>query len=103
MKFIVALFSAILAGISYYLYGPDDPDRFRHNVPCGMNIERSAFAVSGYSGIGGPGDFFAIFAVFDLSEDSVDAMESRGLAFLQGLECLQASPRPQKRPRSYRS
>lgn len=41
--------------------------------------------MSDYTGIGGPGDFFAIFAVFDLSGDSVDAIEAGGLAFLQGL------------------
>lgn len=102
MKLIAVIFT-FLTGIAYYLFGPDDPDRFRHNIPCGLNVERSAFAVSDATGIGGPGDFFAIFAVFDLSAESVDAIEADGLAFLQGLECVTAAPRPRYRTRHYHS
>ncbi len=102
MEFIALLFT-FLAGIFSFLFGQNDPDRFRHNVPCGLNVERSAFAVSDYTGIGGPGDFFATFAVFDLSQDSVDAIEAGGLVFLQGLKCVKASPNPRERPRHYRS
>ncbi|MBB2905301.1 hypothetical protein FHR76_001645 [Rhizobium sp. RAS22] len=79
----------------------EDPDRFRHNVPCGIEVERSGFAVSDYTGIGGPGDFFAIFAVFDLTEKSAEQIKSGGIPFLDGLKCEKAAPSHQERPRKY--
>ncbi len=78
-----------------------DADRFRHNVPCGIEVERSGYSDSGTNGIGGPGDNFAIFAVFDISEDSANKIAANGLNFLRQLECPPAGSATDRR-RKYR-
>jgi len=98
---VVFWLTATALGFAAFRGFSEDPDRFRHNIPCGIEVERSGFAVSDYTGIGGPGDFFAIFAVFDLTEKSAEQIKNGGVPFLEGLKCEKAAPPHQERPRKY--
>ncbi|MDS7594926.1 hypothetical protein [Agrobacterium tumefaciens] len=102
MKRLVVFFSVVFAlGVAAFIGFLPDPDRFRHNIPCGIEVERSGFAVSDYTGIGGPGDFFAIFAVFDLTESNSEQIKKGGTPFLEGLRCEKAATPHQEWPRDY--
>lgn len=98
---IVFLLVAIALGVTFFRGFSPDPDRFRHNIPCGIEVEGSGFAVSDYTGIGGSGDFFAIFAVFDLAESSAEQIKNGGVPFLEGLKCKKTASPHRERPRKY--
>ncbi|WP_320197395.1 hypothetical protein RMR16_020135 [Agrobacterium sp. rho-13.3] len=100
-RLFIALSAVCSLGVLVFVWLQSDSDRFRNNVPCGIEVESTGFAASDYTGIGGPGDFFVIFAVFDIAESTAEHVNNSGVSFLQNLHCQKSTLHHQGRPKKY--